>query len=469
MQHRVTFPSGDLTLVGVVHVPDDLAEGERRPAIVVLHGFGGSKDGPTHIGEAALYESFGYVAFRFDMRSCGESGGVRGHILCNDQVVDTQAAITWLAAQPYVQTDAIAVSGQSFGGAVALYTGGIDDRVAAVISVGGWGNGARKLQGQHPGPGEWARYLDLLERGKRLRTETGGTLMVKRWDIVPVPEHLRSLLPPDRIMEFPVDTAQSIYDFAPDEVVGNIAPRPLLIYHGANDSVTPTSEALEIFRHANGEPELAILKGDHFPFAEPDPVLFELMRTWLGRNLPITSTGSTGPHRIRRIITGHDAAGRSVFVEDGPAPHYFRSEHSPVDAQVLWATDRIPVDAVGNDDPAPADKFFPAAPPPNGTILRIVTFPPDTEYDQAAMAKFLDEIVGDQPHEAGNGRHFFFHRTQTLDYAIVLDGEIVALMDDGEKVMRPGDVLIQRATNHSWSNRTDRDCRMAFVLIDAAS
>ena len=466
MQQTITFPSGDLTLAGVVHVPDDLAEGERRPAVVVLHGFGGSKDGPTHIGEAALYESLGYVALRFDMRGCGESGGTRGHVLCHDQVVDTQSALTCLAARPFVQPDAIAVSGQSFGGAVALYTGGIDTRVAAVISIGGWGNGARKLEGQHPGPGEWDRFLDILERGRRLRAETGQTLMVKRWDIVPVPEHLRPLLPPDRIMDFPVDTAQSIYDFVPDDVVGNIAPRPLLICHGANDSVTPTGEALEIFRRAKGQPELAILNGDHFPFVDHDPLLFGLMRDWLARNLPITRP--PGEHcRTRRIVTGHDERGRSVLLEDGPAPHYFRSEHAPNDAQVIWMTDRMPVDCVDPVDPAPAEKFFPAAPPPSGTILRIVTFPPDTEYDTEAMRKFLDEIVGDQPHGEGVNRHFFFHRTQTLDYAIVLEGEIWALMDEGETLMRPGDVLIQRATNHSWSNRTDHDCRMAFVLIDA--
>ena len=468
MQHTITFPSGELTLAGVVHVPDDLAEGERRPAVIVLHGFGGSKNGPTHIGEAALYESFGYVAFRFDMRGCGDSGGTHGHLLCHDQVIDTQSALTWLSAQPYVQPDAITVSGQSFGGAIALYTGGIDDRVAAVISVGGWGNGARKLQGQHPGPGEWERFLDILERGRRLREETGETLMVKRWDIVPVPEHLRPLLPPDRIMDFPVDTAQSIYDFVPDDVVGNIAPRPLLIYHGANDSVTPTSEALEIFRRANGRPELAILTGDHFPFVEHDPVLFDLMRDWLARNLPITRV--SGEHRrTRRIVTGHDESGRSVILHDAPTPHYFRSEHSATGAQVIWTTDRMPVDVADTADPAPADKFFPAAPPANGTILRIVTFPPDTEYNRETMQKFLDEIVGDQPHEAGDGRHFFFHCTQTLDYAIVLEGEIWALMDEGETLMQPGDVLIQRATNHSWSNRTDRDCRMAFVLIDAGA
>ena len=406
MQQPVTFASEGLTLAGVVHIPDDLGEGERRPAIMVLHGFGGSKDGPTHVGEAGLYESFGYVALRFDMRGCGESGGVRGHVLCDDQVVDTQSALTWLATRPYVDPDAIAVSGQSFGGAVALYTGGIDERVAAVISVGGWGNGARKLQGQHPGPGEWERFLDILERGRKLREETGETLMVKRWDIVPVPEHLRPLLPADRIMDFPVDTAQSIYDFSPDDVIGRIAPRPLLIYHGANDSVTPTSEALEIFRRAHGIPELAILQGDHFPFAEPEPLLDRLMEDWLDRNLPIHRPASARG-RTRRIVTGHNAAGHSI-----------------------------------------------------------IDFPPDTEYDTEAMAKFLATIVPDQNHHPANDRHFFFHTTHTLDYAIVLDGEIWAMMDEGERLMKRGDVLIQRATSHSWSNRTNRDCKMAFVLLD---
>ena len=394
MQHQVTFVSDGLALAGVVHIPDDLGEGERRPAIMVLHGFGGSKDGPTHVGEAGLYESFGYVAFRFDMRGCGESGGVRGHVLCHDQVVDTQSALTWLATQPYVDPDAIAVSGQSFGGAVALYTGGIDERVAAVISVGGWGNGARKLQGQHPGPGEWERFLDLLERGRKLREETGETLMVKRWDIVPVPEHLRPLLPADRIMDFPVDTAQSIYDFSPDDVIGRIAPRPLLIYHGANDSVTPTSEALEIFRRAQGVPELAILRGDHFPFAEPEPLLDRLMEDWLDRNLPIHRPASARG-RTRRIVTGHNAAGHSIILEDGIAPHRYQSEHSPNVAQVIWATDTTPA-VVDGDDPATADRFFTAAPAPNGTILRIVDFPPDTEYDTEAMAKFLATIVPDR-------------------------------------------------------------------------
>ena len=131
----------------------------------------------------------------------------------------------------------------------------------------------------------------------------------------------------------------------------------------------------------------------------------------------------------------------------------------------MWATDTMPA-VVDGDDAAPADRFFTAAPTPNGTILRIVDFPPDAEYDAAAMAKFLATIVPEEDHGPTNDRHFFFHTTPTLDYAIVLDGEIWAMMDEDETLMKRGDVLIQRATSHSWSNRTNRDCKMAFVLID---
>jgi hypothetical protein len=123
---------------------------------------------------------------------------------------------------------------------------------------------------------------------------------------------------------------------------------------------------------------------------------------------------------------------------------------------------------VNGEDPATADGFFTAAPTTNGTILRIVDFPPDAEYDAEAMKKFLATIVPDGDHHTSSDRHFFFHTTHTLDYAIVLEGEIWALMDEGETLMKSGDVLIQRATSHSWSNRSSRDCKMAFVLIDAA-
>ena len=88
MEEAVTFKSGDLTLSGVVHTPDDMAADERRPAIVVLHGFGSRKNAGNVTGPAAMFSRWGYVVLRFDMRGCGDSEGLFGHLLCLDQVED---------------------------------------------------------------------------------------------------------------------------------------------------------------------------------------------------------------------------------------------------------------------------------------------------------------------------------------------------------------------------------------------
>jgi len=302
MQSKAQFPSDGLTLSGTLHVPDDLSA--PRPAIAVLHGFGGNKDGKTHAIEAAMYERLGYVVLRFDMRGCGESEGVRGRILCHDQVADTKNAVTYLATRPEVLPDRVAVSGQSFGAAVAVYTAGIDERIAAVISMGGWGDGLRKFRGQHPGSEAWARFTKMLEDGRKYREANGKSLMVPRWDIVPVPEHLRANLPPGSIMEFPAETAQSMCDFRADDVVGNIAPRPLLLIHAANDSVTPTEQSIELFKHAGRGAELIVLDGiDHFPFASESSRIRDILKGWLAVNFPLVGrSGAPAPHRFRNVV-----------------------------------------------------------------------------------------------------------------------------------------------------------------------
>lgn len=161
---------------------------------------------------------------------------------------------------------------------------------------------------------------------------------------------------------------------------------------------------------------------------------------------------------VRRIVTGENEQGRSVFVSDGPAPNHTTDPGSPV-AQVLWVTGEA---AASGSDPAPAGQAF-GFHSKGGSLLRVVDFPPDEAYEPDQLARFLDEHgVRDK----GNARHFWFHKTQSLDYAIVLEGEIHALMDEGETLMRAGDILIQRATNHSWANRSGKPCRMAFVLLD---
>lgn len=110
---------------------------------------------------------------RFDFRGCGQSEGERGRILCLDQVADTKNAISYMAKRPEVDPRRVALIGSSFGAAVAIYTAGVDERVAAVISSGGWGDGARKFRGQHPTPEAWERFTNMLEEGKATASAPG--------------------------------------------------------------------------------------------------------------------------------------------------------------------------------------------------------------------------------------------------------------------------------------------------------
>lgn len=143
----------------------------------------------------------------------------------------------------------------------------------------------------------------------------------------------------------------------------------------------------------------------------------------------------------RRIVTGHDSTGKSIFVADGPTPNVWKA---PSGAPVieLWSHAGIPDNSGDFLDPMMEPASF--SPPPQGSILRIVDFAPR---------------AADAP---GN-----IHRTPSLDYCYVIEGTIVAVLDDDERVMSAGDVLIQRGTNHGWRNDSGAHCRVLFVLIDA--
>lgn len=289
MEERVSFVSDGLKLAGVLHTPDGGRPGERRPAFLVLHGFGSNKDGGGSMATAKLFADLGYAALRFDMRGCGQSEGARGRVICLEQVEDTKHALAFLATRPDVDPDRIGVIGASFGAAVAVYAAGVDGRVAACISVGGWGDGEKKFRKQHESPEAWARFTAMLEEGRRRRERTGESIMVARYDIVPIPPALRGNVAPGSIMEFPFEVVESMYAFRANDVVGKISPRPLLLLHPANDSVTPTEQSIDLFRHAGQPTDLHLIAGvDHFVLSEGNTLVVTLVRNWLDKHFPLS-------------------------------------------------------------------------------------------------------------------------------------------------------------------------------------
>jgi hypothetical protein len=171
-------------------------------------------------------------------------------------------------------------------------------------------------------------------------------------------------------------------------------------------------------------------------------------------------------HAIRRIVTGHDAAGKAIIEMDGIVPNKVRPGAGFV-SSLLWVTDETPARLDLRQDRA--QRTIGVPPPPNGSILRVVDFPPVTAQSEAMDQKELLASMG-ASHNAVEGqqaRHAFMHRTKSVDYAIVLHGEIDMLLDDSEVHMKAGDVMVQQGTNHAWVNRSDQVCRIAFVLIDA--
>ncbi|KLL94254.1 hypothetical protein NJ76_31380 [Rhodococcus sp. IITR03] len=173
-----------------------------------------------------------------------------------------------------------------------------------------------------------------------------------------------------------------------------------------------------------------------------------------------------GVRQNRRVVTGHNDAGRSIVISDGPTPNVWTSPDVPgLSAIVAWRTHPGEVRHEGDCDEAPSDVVI-GFPETGGTVLRIATFPPDSDYSPEAIEKLFGSFPsGDSQDSEGNARHFWFHRTESLDYAIVLSGEISLLTDEDESRLGPGDVVIQRATNHAWANRGDEPAQVAFVLI----
>lgn len=168
---------------------------------------------------------------------------------------------------------------------------------------------------------------------------------------------------------------------------------------------------------------------------------------------------------VRRVVTGHNTEGNATVLFDGPAPNV-RHRQAGWTSTMLWHTEGTPAEYSGGEDWSLGD--FPVAPPVNGAVFRIVDFPPESEMPNIENEAVLAELGLDPEQNTGReSAHRSLHTTRSVDFAIIMSGEIDMILDNGEVHLEAGDTFVQQGTAHGYINRGTEPCRIAFVLIDA--
>ena len=262
---HVDFYSEGIRLSGDLFVPDDLTAGDQRAGIVLCHGYTGVRN--LYLPDIAReLNRFGYVVLTFDYKGWGDSDGPKTRLSPYGRVIDSQAAITFLGAQPMVDDNRIGIYGTSYGGATVVWTAAVDTRVKAVVSVVGIGHGRRWMRSVRR-PDE---FVDLLERSKTdriRRATTGQSEFVERSDIL-LPDRQSAELAaaqrrgnPGAVSQIPLEFIDETLEFHPEWIVDKIAPRPLLLITTDDDRLVPPDESESLFAKAGEPKKLVTLKG----------------------------------------------------------------------------------------------------------------------------------------------------------------------------------------------------------------
>jgi hypothetical protein len=165
------------------------------------------------------------------------------------------------------------------------------------------------------------------------------------------------------------------------------------------------------------------------------------------------------------VVTGHNNANQALIVADGPPPHIYSDlGQDGLVFYEVWHTYETPA-LIERREVEPTEATLSLLPPVGGTCIRVLDIPPD--QSNSDYEKVFSRIGASDVHRrSASTRHPNMHRTETVDYGIVLQGEITLILDHGETILRAGDIVVQRGTNHAWSNRSGAVCRMAFILVD---
>ncbi len=263
----VQFYSEGLPMAGLLYRPADQSPGERRPGVLLCHGFTGVKEMALP-DVARRFAGAGYPALTFDYRYFGESGGEPRHrLLPLAQVRDIRNALTYFQTLDGVDPDRIALWGTSFGGANVIYTAAHDSRVACVIANVPVTNGPRWLRSIRT-PESWYDLLDRVAADRIERVKTGQTEYVRPFDVLPpdrltipfIREHWAGVAKLPR--EITLESVDAILDDRPDDYVHQIAPRPLLLIACRRDTIAPTAEAEAAYEKAGDPKKLVLLPPD---------------------------------------------------------------------------------------------------------------------------------------------------------------------------------------------------------------
>jgi dipeptidyl aminopeptidase/acylaminoacyl peptidase len=294
MQRPVAFHSEGVRLVGDLYLPDGLAAGERRPGVVLCHGYTGVKD--LYLPDnARVLNQAGYAVLTFDYKGWGASDGTpRSRLAPYGRVADVQAALTFLGAQPEVDPDRLGIYGTSYGGATVVWTAAIDARVRCTVSVVGIGHGARWMRSVRR-PDEWHDLLERSARDRVRRALEGASELVPREEIL-LPDRQSAALAaaarranPAAVSEIPLEYVDDTLAFNPEWVVDRIAPRPVLFITTDDDRLVPPEESRALYARAGEPKRLVVLAGYGHYEVYQEPAFAEVMAAtlaWLGQHLP---------------------------------------------------------------------------------------------------------------------------------------------------------------------------------------
>ena len=293
MKRPVTFYSEAVKLVGDVYYPDDLRPGEKRPGIVLCHGYTGVRALYLPDNARVLNEA-GYMAMTFDYKGWGESAGPRSRLAPYSRVADVQAALTFFGTLPEVDPERLGIYGTSYGGATVVWVGAVDARVKCIVSVVGIGHGARWMRSVRR-PDEWS---DLLERSRAdqvKRALEGQSESVERIEILLLDRQSAELAAaarrniPAAVNTIPLEFVDDTLSFNPEWVVDKIAPRPILFITTDNDRLVPPEESAHLYARAGEPKKLVVLKGYGHYEVYSDPGFSEVMQAtlaWYREYLP---------------------------------------------------------------------------------------------------------------------------------------------------------------------------------------